>query len=444
MTTRRAVLTGLIMAAASTAGLTTGAFAQQKTEITLARFFGACDADYGTNLDLTKARGECGMITTLVNVFNATNKDNIVVKPQIIEWGPYYQQLTARLAAKDVPNVAVMHTSQIGDFARIVEPLDDAFKSVGIDVNDFTPNAKSGVTVNGKISALPWDTHSWLWHINVNLFKKAGLVDGSGNPIIPKTVDEMMAQAAKIKETTGKPYFTMGTLASGDAGNGARGYYTLLYTQGGNLFANGPDKPDFKTPESLKAFEFFETITKAGAITKGLDGAAALGAFLNGDAAVILTGTWRIDDFLAASAKADSPLNNGYTPRIFPNMFKQDAVWADNHSWVLLRGGNDDKTRKASLTFMKFMWDNNINWARGGGHLPASLTAMQTYSKLPQRENVVRISEIGKAMPKEVRRQFGFQSIVGEEVNNIINGGKPAAKAAADAQDRADQLLKTR
>jgi multiple sugar transport system substrate-binding protein len=236
----------------------------------------------------------------------------------------------------------------------------------------------------------------------------------------------------------------MGTLASGDAGNGARGYYTLLYTQGGNLFANGPDKPDFKTPESLKAFEFFETITKAGAITKGLDGAAALGAFLNGDAAVILTGTWRIDDFLAASAKADSPLNNGYTPRIFPNMFKQDAVWADNHSWVLLRGGNDDKTRKASLTFMKFMWDNNINWARGGGHLPASLTAMQTYSKLPQRENVVRISEIGKAMPKEVRRQFGFQSIVGEEVNNIINGGKPAAKAAADAQDRADQLLKTR
>ena len=249
MTTRRAVLTGLIMAAASTAGLSTGAFAQQKTEITLARFFGACDADYGTNLDLTKARGECGMITTLVNVFNATNKDNIVVKPQIIEWGPYYQQLTARLAAKDVPNVAVMHTSQIGDFARIVEPLDDAFKSVGIDVNDFTPNAKSGVTVNGKISALPWDTHSWLWHINVNLFKKAGLVDGSGNPIIPKTVDEMMAQAAKIKETTGKPYFTMGTLASGDAGNGARGYYTLLYTQGGNLFANGPDKPDFKTPE---------------------------------------------------------------------------------------------------------------------------------------------------------------------------------------------------
>jgi hypothetical protein len=69
---------------------------------------------------------------------------------------------------------------------------------------------------------------------------------------------------------------------------------------------------------------------------------------------------------------------------------------------------------------------------------------MDEYAKLPERANVVRISEIGRAMPKEVRRQFGFQSIIGEEINNIINGGKPAAKAASDAQERTDQLLKSR
>jgi multiple sugar transport system substrate-binding protein len=439
MTFKRLLLAGLLTAAS------TAAFAQQKTEITLARFFGSCDADYGTNTDLSKARGECGMITTLVNVFNSTNKDGIVVKPQIIEWGPYYQQLTARLAARDVPNVAVMHTSQLGDYVRITEPLDELFKTAGIDVSDFTPHAKTGVTVNGKVYALPWDTHSWLWHINIGMFKKAGLVDDTGKPIVPKSVDELLAQAAKIKEATGKPYFTMGTLASGDSGNGARSFYTLLYTQGGTLFpGNDFSKPDFGTPEAKKAFEFFETITKNGYITKGLDGAAALGAFLNGDAAVMLTGTWRIDDFLAAQAKPDSALKDGYTARIFPNLFKEDVVWADNHSWVLLRGGNDDKTRKAAITFLKFMWDNNLNWARGGGHLPVRASVMAEYAKLPERANVVRISEIGRAMPKEVRRQFGFQSIIGEEINNIINGGKPAAKAASDAQERTDQLLKSR
>jgi multiple sugar transport system substrate-binding protein len=90
--------------------------AQPKTEITFARFFGACEGDYGTSQDVAHARGECGVMTTLVNLFNATNKDNIVVKPQIIEWGPYYQQLNARMAAHDIPTIAVMHTAQLGDY----------------------------------------------------------------------------------------------------------------------------------------------------------------------------------------------------------------------------------------------------------------------------------------------------------------------------------------
>jgi hypothetical protein len=94
-------------------------------DITFARFFGACEADYGTVTDVSQARGECGIITALTNKFNATNPDGIVVKPQIIEWNPYYDQLTARIASRDVPAIAVMHTAVLGDYARrrLVEPL---------------------------------------------------------------------------------------------------------------------------------------------------------------------------------------------------------------------------------------------------------------------------------------------------------------------------------
>lgn len=417
----------------------------QKTEITFARFFGACDSDYGTSIEVEKSRGECGVMTTLVNHFNATNKDNIVVKPQIIEWGPYYQQLTARIAARDIPNIAVMHTSQIGDFirARIVEPIEDDLKAAGIDINDFTTHAKAGVTFGGKVHALPWDTHSWLWHMNVGLFKQVGLVDSAGKPIMPKSVDELMAQAKTIKEKTGKPYFIMASVASGDAGNGARSFWTMLYTQGGTLFPAGFDKADFNTPEAKNAFEVFERLSKEGYISKGIDGAGALGGFIGGNAAVLLTGTWRIDDMLAAAAKPDTALKE-YQARIFPNLFKQDAVWADNHSWVMLRGGNTDKTRAASRIFLKYLWDQNYQWARGGGHLPIRNSVMAEYAKLPERPNVMRITEIGKALPHDVRRQFGFQSLIGEEVNNMINGNKSAAQALKDAQERAEQLLSRR
>lgn len=45
------------------------AFAEPVT-ITLARFFGACDAQCSTYYDIKYARGECGIITTLINRFN--------------------------------------------------------------------------------------------------------------------------------------------------------------------------------------------------------------------------------------------------------------------------------------------------------------------------------------------------------------------------------------
>ena len=67
-----------------------------KTEITLMRFFGSCEAKFGQVTDARQGVGECGIVTALVNEFNATNKDNIVVRTQIGEWGPYYDQLTAR------------------------------------------------------------------------------------------------------------------------------------------------------------------------------------------------------------------------------------------------------------------------------------------------------------------------------------------------------------
>lgn len=433
-----------LLAASLAAALAAPAQAQQKTEITFARFFGACEGDYGSSQDVAKARGECGVMTTLVNLFNATNKDNIVVKPQIIEWGPYYQQLNARIAARDIPTIAVMHAAQLGDYTRYVEELGPILKEAGIDAADFTPNARNAVTVGGKIYAMPWDTHSWLWHFNVGLFKKAGLVDAQGQPIVPKTVDEMIAQGKIIKEKTGKPYIIIATGGPGDFANSARGYYSWLYDQGGSIFTADGEKVDFKSPASMAAFRAYEALVKNDLMTKGLDGGGAIGAFLNGGGAIYLTGTWRIDDFLAAEAKPGSPLSEGYTTRVFPNLFNTQSVWTDNHTWVMPKGGTNAQTRKAALVFLKFLWDHNFDWARGGGHLPARQSLMAAYAKLPLRQYVVDIPSFGKALPHEVKRQFGFQNMIGEEIANMINTGKTAEQAADAAQERSAALLRGR
>ena len=420
------------------------AVAQAKTEVTFARFFGACEGNYGTSTDIATARGECGVMTTIVNQFNATNKDNIVVKPQIVEWGPYYEQLVARLAAKDIPTIAVMHSSQIGDYVRYVEPMEDLLKGAGIDPADFTPNARAAVTVGGKISAMPWDTHSWLWHVNVGLFKQAGLVGANGEPTIPRSVDELLAQATQVKERTGKPYFILATTGAADVPGGARGYYSWLYQQDGTFFPGGYDKANFRTPESLNAFGLFEKLARGGFLTRGIDTAGAMAQFIDGGGAVMMTGTWRIDDFVAAAAKPGTGLNaGGYTVRSWPNLFKHPAVWTDNHTWVLPRGGsNNPQVRKAALSFLRFMWDHNFDWARGGGHLPARQSLVAEYAQLPQRRYVVDIPAVGRALPHEVRRQFGFNAVIGEEIANIINTSKTADQAATAVQERSVALLR--
>jgi multiple sugar transport system substrate-binding protein len=195
---------------------------------------------------------------------------------------------------------------------------------------------------------------------------------------------------------------------------------------------------------ALAAFKAYEKLAKADLLTKGLDGGGAIGAFLNGNGAVYLTGTWRIDDFLAAAAKPGSALSEGYTTRVFPNLFKTQSVWTDNHSWVLPKGGTNAESRKAALVFLKFLWDHNFDWARGGGHLPARQSVMAEYAKLPLRQYVVDIPNFGRALPHEVHRQFGLQNMIGEEIANIINTGKTAEQAADAAQERSVALLRGR
>ncbi|WP_377155034.1 ABC transporter substrate-binding protein [Roseateles sp. UC29_93] len=158
-----------------------------RTEITLMRFFGSCDAKFGAVKETSQGVGECGIVTALINEFNATNTDGIRVKTQVAEWAPYYDQLTARLVAKDIPTVAVMHESALGDYVRrrLVEPLDAELPGLGIDVNDFTDHARRGVTLNGQIYALPFDTWAWLWHVNTTLMGQAGLMGADGRPRLP-------------------------------------------------------------------------------------------------------------------------------------------------------------------------------------------------------------------------------------------------------------------
>jgi multiple sugar transport system substrate-binding protein len=413
--------------------------APDKTRLVIQRFFGACEAEYGRSTDIARAEGECGIMTAMINRFEAENPDVDVVE-NIVFW-PGYDQLTAQLAANDAPDLVTMHGSVISDYqARgLLEPLDADLTAIGAPPASFTTAARTAVTVNGRAWGLPIDTWAPLWHINMNLFRKAGLVR-DGKPILPRSPEELFAQAEQFRARTGKPYLVQG--AANEYAGFTRNFYTFVMQQNGELFRNG--RANFRTPEGRNALQLFKTIYDRDFTTKNQDYSAAVSGFLNGDGGVFLVGTWMVGTFDAESRKTNGALaNGGYTVMPYPKLFQREATFADGHNWVMPRNTRrTPEERAAAMRFLKFFAGHAKNWARTG-HLPAFQAIIHSaeWRALPHRDNLAILATTAQPLPKEVRRQFPIETIVGTEAASAISGAKPIDRTLADMERRVNEVL---
>jgi multiple sugar transport system substrate-binding protein len=432
----------LLLAAVSAGAMMLASPSFAATELTVQRFFGACDADFGTNTDVTKAVGECGIITSLINKFNADNPD-IKVNVTTVEW-PGYDQLTAQFASGDAPDIVTIHESVLSDYQSkgLLMPLDDVLKAAGLTPDAFTDAARNGATKDGKIYGLPIDTWTMLYHINMDLFKQAGLVNADGTPILPTSPEELLAQAEQFKQKTGKPYFIQ-NLAN-ETALYTRNLYTYLFQQDSDFFAD-PKKVKLNTPEAKKVVEMYKTIFAKDYTVKDLDYGGAINAFLAGDGGVQLNGTWVVGDYNAQSETSGTALNKGgYAVYPYPQLFGgAKAQYADGHTWAV--SAKQDRTAEQTAAigkFLKFFADNDFEWSRTG-HLPAfnAVITSDAFKALPHRNTIAAVADLGKPLPASVQRQFAIQDIIGEEMSAAISGQKDVDAALTDAETRVNDLL---
>jgi len=411
------------------------------TEITLFRFFGGCSDEYANVTDLSKAVGECGIIQVLTNKFNAENKEGITVKTQSVEWGVYYDRLSANVAGRTPPDIAVMHRSVLPNYQvrNLLQPLGKDFATVGIDTADFVPVARDAVTANGEVWALPFDLHALLWHVNADLFIKAGLVDANGQPKMPTSPAELLQHAETMKARTGKAYFA---IPSGADPMPAWQYLSWVWQQGGNIVDAEKKAAQLESKESKEALRLLNALYAAGHANRKHDYAGAQQAFLAGEAAVLVNGTWGVDTYAAQAGASQSALKN-YVVRDMPSLYGKEAVWSDSHTWVLPKQSKPDAAKqKAALTFLKFLNDNNLQWARTG-HLPvrASVLKSAEMQALPHRAEYTRTATIATAMPA-IQYQRAHMDLLVNELNSTWLVNKDPNKALTDAQRAASHILR--
>lgn len=388
---------------------------------------------------MAAAEGECGIITTLINRFNAENPD-VHVKVNVVYW-PGYDQLSAELAAGDPPDLVTMHQSVISDYSQrhLIIPLDEGMRSAGIDATSFTRVAREGVTRGGRVYALPFDNWAPLWHINMNLFRAAGLVRG-GRPVLPHSPEELLQQARQFVRATAKPYFIQSMVNEPSAY--ARNLFTFLMQQNSDFFAD-PRHIKLQTPEARRVLQLFKEIYAEGLTSKNQDYTAATGAFLNGQGGVYLVGTWLIGTYEEASKLAGSPLAGGYAVVPYPQLYPgRDVTYADGHSWVVPNAERSEQKMRAAFRVLRFLQDNDFEWSRTG-HLPAYQSVIDStrWRSLPHRDEIANLVNTAAPMPAGVQRQFLIQQIISEEMESSITGQKPIDTALADAERRVNDML---
>lgn len=420
--------------AAAIAGPAVEAFAQ--TDLVLGRFFGACE-DAG--LDPAAEVGEPCIIESIIRSFSEAD-NGISVETLPTEWNSYYDQIKATYAGGNAPDVHVMHRHRVMEFASLgaIAPLtEEELTDAGIDVSDWAPAALDAVTFDGTIYAVPMDFHALLWHVNVDIMAAAGLVDDDGKPLIPTSPEELIAQAEAVKEATGKDY-----LAQQFQGGvfGMRTAMAFVMQQGASLSEG--DNVTVQTDAMVEAHSLIQKLIDDGHVDVQNDYPAAQQAFLDGEAAVLVNGTWVVDFYDSQAADASVPLNNYYVTN-FPTLYGQPAVWADTHMWAIPASlkQNDPEKFGAALQLLAHINDNNAAWAKTG-HMAVRTSVLESeaYNSLPHRSDYAETAANSRDIPPSVR--YGaIQDALARELLAAWMGDKSLEAALADAQIDIEDLM---
>ena len=419
----------VLLTAAAAATITTGAIAQ---EITLGRFFGACE-DAGT--DTTTSVGEACIIQSIINAADA-ELDGITINTLPTDWGNYYDQIKAAYAGGTPPDVHVMHRHRIPEFAGIgaLAEISGDLEAAGIDPSDWSPAALDAVSFNGGIYGVPMDIHANLWHVNMDIMAEAGLVE-NGKPVLPSSPEELLAHAQQVKDATGMDY-----LAADFAQFpiGVRLVLALMWQQNANIFTED-GTATINTDAGKNAVEAITQLFSAEYANPQLNYADSQQAFLNGEAAILVNGTWVVDFYTAEAAKEEVGLNSYYVAD-FPTLFETGATWADSHMWAIPSTLEGDE-KMAALKVLAFINDHNIDWARTG-HMAVrnSVVESEAYTSLPHRDEYTGTAAIAKDTPPS-ERYGAIQDVLNRELQAIWLTGKSVEAALGDAELEVQDLL---
>jgi len=357
---------------------------------------GATEVTYIRCWDLFTG-GDGEFFDPMVDEFNATHADIQVYGPRI-KHADYYIKLMTAMAAKNAPDVCIMHQSSFPEYIprNVLYPIEDVVKEVKIDLNDYIEAPLAACYSGGHLYALPLDVHPLIFYYNIDLMKAAGLVDESGKVMLPKSAEEFINFARQIQEKTDQWGVDIeNTTSVYPASTLSRLFFSLLAQQGGTMLTPDIKKANFNNEKGVKALKLLVDLTLTYKVNPpNMDYDAGCTLFKLGKAGMHFNGVWALGSY--AQAK---DLNMGCAP--VPVLYAKGAAWSGSHTFVfpIQKEKNMEKLR-AGVIFAAWMSEHGEMWAKAG-HCPVRENVLEKpeFKALPYRADYAAAAESAWAPP---------------------------------------------
>jgi multiple sugar transport system substrate-binding protein len=359
-----------------------------------------------------------------------------------LSWGdPYYTKLSLATVGGKPPNVAVSHLTRMKTLvqADLLQELNlDDLARHGMTPDKFNRRAWEAAMVDGKVYAIPIDTHPFVLFYNTDVCGKAGLLDSSGQlaPIVGE--DAFVDALRRVKEVTGAYGATHGINA--DPASTWRLFQTFYSQLEGEVLADNGTRVVLDDAKAKRVLDYLRLLTVEEGLIPVADYQGAIALFAAGQAGFHLNGEWEITTFQTAKM----PFSMTLVPNVFGG---PHAVQADSHTLVLpKRPGQDRAQLDLSLDFVKSMLDQSDIWAEGG-HVPTwqPYATSEAYRQLSPQHNYAAAADTAVYDPPGWYSGSGsnFENVIGSAVGGVESGLFSPEAAIAQMRSQLSVLART-
>jgi multiple sugar transport system substrate-binding protein len=358
----------------------------------------------------------------LIKEFEAKNP-GAKVQLQMVSWTDINQKVTTLVSTGKPPDLLNLDTYANFAADELLLPADQVL-SPKTQANFIEKYAENG-QYNGKQYGIPVSGSSRSLFYNKALFKQAGI----SQP--PKTWDELLADAKKLKAATGKPGYGM-PLGPEEA----QAEFSLFAFGNGGGWKSG-DKWTINSPANLKALDFMNQLNDAGvtqpnpASTNRTDlwkvfGAGSLGMVMGSSFYPVLL---KEQNPKLQYGIAPVPVPEGKTP---VTLAVEDYLMAFNttkHAGVV----------KAFLDFY-FADPGYRKWIETHGFLPATKTIADEVAKAnPQQKLFIDTIDTAEFYPAGDPVWGAIAPKVKETLGTAVGGGSDPKKVLDNLQQQAEE-----